>query len=375
MIPAFQKKFERIKNIQVKEFPRDFAFNGFSWMILAVFLGIALVLQQMSGTSVLHENVIEVVGICGAYIFAGGVLILMPLWAVFMVLVMGLGLGGIYLTGTEYLPMMATASLGLLLAASFQLVYQWDKVVVLRMGRFRKVHGPGLFFLFPLLDRVASFIDTRIRATDFTAEKSLTLDTVPVHVDALCFWMIWDPQKAVLEVENYLEAVTLSAQTALRDSIGRHDLHTLLSERDVLSKEIQKKLDEKTNPWGISILSIEFTDIVIPQELEDAMSKQAQAERERKSRVILGQAEVEVAEKFMEAARVYDKDPTALQLRSMNMVYDGIRQKKGSLMVLPSSALDQMNLGTTMALQAKNEVDQLQDQEDEKKNPQGGKEL
>lgn len=375
MIPTFQKKFERIKNIQVKELPRDFSFNGFSWMILALFLLLALVLQQMSGTSVLHGDMTEIVSICGAYIFAGGILIVLPLWAVFMVLVMGLGLAGVYLTGTEYLPMMAVGTLGLLFASSFQLVYQWDKVVVLRMGRFRKVHGPGLFFLFPLLDRVASFIDTRIRATDFSAEKSLTLDTVPVHVDALCFWMIWDPQKAVLEVENYMEAVTLSAQTALRDSIGRHDLHTLLSERDVLSKEIQQTLDEKTNPWGISILSIEFTDIVIPQELEDAMSKQAQAERERKSRVILGQAEVEVAEKFRQAAKVYENDATALQLRSMNMVYDGIRQKKGSLMVLPSSALDQMNLGTTMALQAKNEVDHLVEEKNKEKNPQGGKEL
>ena len=155
------------------------------------------------------------------------------------------------------------------------------------MGRFQKVHGPGLFLLLPLLDRTAAFVDTRIRATDFSAEKTLTRDTVPVHVDALAFWMIWDAKQAILEVENYLEAVILSAQTALRDSIGKYDLATLLSERDELGKEIQKILDTKTNPWGVTILSIEITDIIIPKELEDSLSKQAQAERERKSRVIL----------------------------------------------------------------------------------------
>jgi regulator of protease activity HflC (stomatin/prohibitin superfamily) len=187
------------------------------------------------------------------------------------------------------------------------------------------------------------------------------MDTVPVHVDALCFWMIWDAQKAILEVENYIEAVTLSAQTALRDSIGHHDLHTLLSDRRELSLEIQKVLDGKTNSWGISILSVEFTEIIIPQELEDAMSKQAQAERERKSRVILSQAEVEVAREFKKAADIYRDDPTALQIRSMNMVYDGLKQKKGSLMVLPSSALDQMNLGTVMGMQAQKEIKEMEE--------------
>lgn len=357
----FQKKFDRIKNAQIKGLPKDFAFNGFSWFVLMLVTLVALGVQWFFGAFPGSQELVE---ICGSLIGAGIVLTLLPLWAVQMVVLAGFWLGIIYQQGFQYPWLMLGASLALVFATSFQLVYQWDKVVVLRRGRFHKVRGPGLHILMPLFDRVAAFVDTRIRATDFSAEKSLTLDTVPVHVDALCFWMIWDAQKAVLEVENYLEAVTLSAQTALRDSIGRHDLHTLLSDRQVLSREIQHALDEKTSPWGMSILSIEFTDIIIPQELEDAMSKQAQAERERKSRVILGQAEVEVAEKFKEAAEKYKNDPTALQLRSMNMVYDGLRQKKGSLMVLPSSALDQMNLGTVMGLQAKSALEDLQNEEE-----------
>jgi regulator of protease activity HflC (stomatin/prohibitin superfamily) len=194
-------------------------------------------------------------------------------------------------------------------------------------------------------------VDTRIRATDFSAEKTLTSDTVPVHVDGLAFWMIWDAKRAILEVENFVEAVTLSAQTALRESIGNHDLNTLLTERRTLYKEIQNILDAKTNSWGITILSVEFTDINIPQGLEDAMSRRAQAERERQSRVILGTAEVEIAQKFAEASESYKDNETALHLRAMNMIYEGIRQK-GSMILLPASALDSMNLGTVMGTAA-----------------------
>ena len=223
------------------------------------------------------------------------------------------------------------------------MAHHWEKAVILRLGRFHRLRGPGLFWLPPVLDRVARFVDTRIRATDFSAEKTITMDTVPVHVDALAFWMIWDAQKAVLEVENFIEAVVLSAQTALRDAIGRNELAALLSERERLGQEIQQVLDRKTNPWGITILSIEITDILIPKELEDAMSKRAQAERERQSRVILGEAEREVAAKFVEAARIYEANPTALQLRGMNMIYEGIRQH-GTIVLLPSGALSSMSL-------------------------------
>jgi regulator of protease activity HflC (stomatin/prohibitin superfamily) len=190
-------------------------------------------------------------------------------------------------------------------------------------------------------------VDTRIRVTDFSAEKSLTRDTVPVHVDALAFWMIWDPEKAILEVENFEQAVTLSAQTALRASIGSNDLTTLLSERDRLGTEIQQIVDSKTNPWGITIISVEFKEILIPKDLEDALSREAQAEREHASRVILGSTEAEIAQSFKEAANSYRDDPVALQLRAMNMVYESMRNK-GGLVLVPASSLESMNLGTVL---------------------------
>jgi len=235
--------------------------------------------------------------------------------------------------------------LALALAASaVQIAHHWEKAVILRLGRFHRLRGPGVFFLLPFLDRVVRYVDTRIRATDFSAEKTIAMDTVPVHVDALAFWMIWDAQKAVREAQNYVEAVVLSAQTALRDAIGRHDLAALLSERERLGQEIQRALERKTNPWGMTILSIKITDIIIPKELEMSMSRRAQAERERQSRLILSEAEVEVSQKFVEAARQYQQDPSALHLRGMNMIYEGIKQH-GTIVLLPSGALSSMSLG------------------------------
>ncbi len=242
--------------------------------------------------------------------------------------------------------------IGLLVAAvvgpSLQVVSHWDKALVLRLGRFHRVKGPGPFLLAPLADRCAAVVDTRIRVTDFSAERILTRDTVPIHVDALAFWMIWDVQKAILEVEDYLEAVTLSAQTALRDSVGKYSLSTLLSERETLYREIQGILDAKTNPWGITILSVEFVDIQLPKDLEDVMSRQAQAEREREARILLADAEREVARSFVEAAEAYRGKPEALSLRGMNMVYDAVKER-GSMVLVPSGALQGMNLGPALA--------------------------
>ncbi len=344
----FQQKSERIKNIQKKGLAKDFGFNAISFLILGLFIigGISLQFGLYPAS-----EIESVVGITVGLLVAGAVAAGLPMWMLLIQLIIILWVGVMAKLDLTYIPMALSGSLGLLLAASFQLIYQWDKVVILRLGKFRKVHGPGLFFLIPFIDRIAAFVDTRIRATDFSAEKTITKDTVPVHVDALAFWMIWDAKQAVLEVENYVEAVILSAQTALRDAIGRHNLSSLLSERDDLGKEIQQILDRKTNPWGVTILSIEITDIIIPKELENAMSKQAQAERERQSRVILSTAEVEIAQMFEEAAVRYDRSPTALQLRAMNMVYEGIRQNS-SLMLMPSSALDNMNLGAVMGTAA-----------------------
>ncbi len=312
----------------------------------------------------ISSDLIALVQISGGILLAGIILTVLPLWSITILSIIILWLDVIAFINGSYMYLLGLGSLGIIFSSSIQLVYQWDKVVILRAGKFRKVHGPGLFFLIPLLDRIAAFVDTRIRVTDFTAEKTLTNDTVPVHVDALAFWMIWEPKQAVLEVEDYFEAVSLSGQTALRDAIGKNDLTTLLSKRDELGREIQKKLDAKTNPWGITILSIEITEIIIPKGLEDAMSKEAQSEREKKSRIILADAEVEVAAKFEEASKIYSNDPTALQLRAMNMVYEGMKQNN-SLMLMPSSALDNMNLGTVMGTAAFEKVKDLEKQNNE----------
>jgi len=229
-------------------------------------------------------------------------------------------------------------------AATVQVVSHWDKAILLRLGEFRGLRGPGVFGMFPFVDRVEAFIDQRVRATDFRAERILTLDTVPVYVDAICFWLVWNAEKAVLEVEDYAAAVILSAQTALKDVVGKHELADLLSNRQKLGEQIQAVLDDKTNPWGITIQSIEITDIVIPEGLEEAMSKRAQAERERQARVILSMAEREIASEFAEAALAYRDNPEALHLRAMNMVYEGIRQR-GSMVIVPSSAVETMGLG------------------------------
>ncbi len=343
-----KNKFNRIKNVQGFSLKQDFVFNVFSFMILALFFGVALLIQNLFfgsvGSLILGKT-------AGSIIVVGIIMMILPLWStvILMIILIWAGMMGAELA--HLYPMFSIISLGLLLAPAFQIIQEWDKAVILRLGKFRKVYGPGIFFIVPVIDRIAKEIDTRIRATDFTAEKTLTKDTVPVHVDALAFWMIWDAQKAVLEVENFLEAITLSAQTALRASIGKNKLTTLLSDKEFICNEIQQMLDEKTNSWGISIMSVEITDIVIPENLEDAMSKVAQAEREKESRVILGSAEVEIAEKFEKAAERYSGNPTALHLRAMNMAYEGLRQK-GSLMVLPSSALDSMNIGSAMGMGA-----------------------
>lgn len=247
--------------------------------------------------------------------------------------------------------LLATALVAILVAPSMQIAYQWERAVVLRFGKFQALRKPGIFFIVPVVDKVARFVDQRIRVTAFSAEMTLTSDTVPVNVDAIAFWMVWDAQKSVLEVERFEDAVILSAQTALRNAIGKNDLANLLSERDRLGHEIQKVLDEKTSAWGITTQAVEIRDIVIPRDLEDAMSRQAQAERERQSRIILGTAETEIAEKFARASVHYQNNPVALHLRAMNMVYEGLRQK-GSMIIVPSTAVETMGLGALGGLTA-----------------------
>ena len=362
----FESKNEKIKNFKPKKLNKDYSYHALSLLVLALFIVAGIVVQLGIYPD---SNTMSIVEIAIGILFGGIIMSLLPVWVVTVLLTIGLWVSLMANFDLSYASMALAGTLGFLVSSSVQLIYQWDKVVILRMGKFKKVHGPGLFFLIPFIDRIAAFVDTRIRATDFSAEKTITRDTVPVHVDALAFWMIWDAKQAVLEVEDYVDAVILSAQTALRDAIGQNDLSSLLSERDELGKRIQQTLDKKTNPWGVTILSIEITEIIIPKELENAMSKQAQAERERQSRVILSTAEVEIAKKFEEAAKRYENNPTALQLRSMNMVYEGIRQNS-TLMMLPSSALDQMNLGAalgTAALQKSQQIEQKNKKSTDKK--------
>ncbi len=227
---------------------------------------------------------------------------------------------------------------------AIKIANQWEKAIVLRFGKFQRLAGPGMFAIVPIVDAIPSWIDQRVMVTPFAAQKTLTKDTVPVDVDAVLFWVVWDAQKAALEVENYRAAVDWAAQTALRDIIGRMMLADILVGRSVLDKELQQIIDQRTTPWGVTVQSVEIRDIVIPAALEDAMSQQAQAERERQARVILGESEKQIADSFRAAAEIYGANQTALHLRAMNMLFEGLKEK-GALVIVPSSAVETMNLG------------------------------
>lgn len=243
------------------------------------------------------------------------------------------------------------ALVGLYFLLAIKIVRQWEKVAVLRLGRYVGLRGPGLCHIIPIVETLSPYVDQRVRVANVSAESTLTRDTVPVNVDAIVFWMVWNAEKCILEVENFVDAINMSAQTALRESIGRHELGQMITERETLGRELQRILDEKTNPWGITVQSVEIRDVKIPQALEDAMSRQAQAERERQARNILGQAETEIAEKFAAAAATYKNDPTALHLRAMNMLYEAIKER-GSMVIVPSSAVETMGLGGSLATAA-----------------------
>lgn len=232
----------------------------------------------------------------------------------------------------------------IVLSASIRVADQWERAVVLRMGKYKGLKGPGPFLIVPIIDHVSTYIDQRVRVSAFKAEQTLTKDTVPVNVDAVVYWTVWDVEKAALEVQEYQTAIEHIAQTGLRDTIGKHELATLLQERDKIADDLQQVLDHNTSPWGITCQTVGIKDIAIPPALAEAMSKEAQAERERRARVILGTAETEIAEKFAQASKEYTDNPVALHLRGMNMLFEGLKEK-GSMVIVPSSALDTMNLG------------------------------
>jgi SPFH domain / Band 7 family len=250
----------------------------------------------------------------------------------------------VWLTTENPVYPFAILLLGVVAMQSPKVASQWERAVVLRLGRFVGLQGPGLFWIVPFADAVSSWIDQRTITTSFAAEQTLTADTVPVNVDAVLFWMVHDAEKAALEVQDYAQAVSWAAQTALRDIIGRTTLTDLLRGREQIESELQRLIDQRSNPWGVTVSSVEMRDIVIPGALQDAMSREAQAAREKQARIILGQAELEIAHSFHEAAKSYHDDPTALHLRAMNMLYEGLKEK-GALMLIPSSAVESMGMG------------------------------
>jgi regulator of protease activity HflC (stomatin/prohibitin superfamily) len=269
------------------------------------------------------------------------------LWAIILVLLMigalgldALGVSSLWIGSISVVLML----IGLYPLFSLKIADQWEKAIVLRFGRYRGLRGPGMFWVIPIVDRIPEWIDHRVMVTPFSAEKTLTRDTVPVDVDAVLFWLVWDAEKAALEVEDYRVAIAWAAQTALREVIGQMELADILVGRARMDRDLQKIIDERTTPWGVTVQSVEIRDVVIPQELEDTMSRQAQAERERQARVILGESEKQIAQSFADASKAYQHNPTALHLRAMNMLFEGLKEK-GALVIVPSSAVDTMNLG------------------------------
>ncbi len=264
------------------------------------------------------------------------------IWLIALVGMMFLITSGNIVLGIAWL--IVIGLLGLYVQLGLKMANQWEKAVVLRLGKFAGQKGPGMFWIIPIVDSITQWIDQRVMVSPFSAEKTLTKDTVPVDVDAVLFWLVWDAEKAAMEVEDYRSAISWAAQTALREVIGSRALADILEGRAKMDKDLQKIIDERTTPWGVTVQSVEIRDVVIPGDLEDAMSRQAQAERERQARVILGESEMQIAHSFAEASKAYANNPTALHLRAMNMLFEGLKEK-GALVIVPSSAVDTMNLG------------------------------
>jgi regulator of protease activity HflC (stomatin/prohibitin superfamily) len=298
---------------------------------------VALVMLPLGGKRAVQETVTREARLN----IVAGALLLVPV---------ALGLARTIAASSPW-PVILGAAIGITLMQSPKVAQQWERAVVLRLGRYVGLRGPGLFWIVPFVDSVTRWIDQRVITTSFAAEQTLTSDTVPVNVDAVLFWLVYDPEKAALEVQEYQQAVSWAAQTALRDIIGRTSLGDLLKGRERIEEELQKLIDQRSNPWGVTVQSVEMRDVVIPDSLQDAMSREAQAAREKQARIILGQAELEIAHSFEEASKSYLHNPTALHLRAMNMLYEGLKEK-GALMLIPSSAVESMGMGGLMGAAA-----------------------
>jgi len=290
--------------------------------------------QIFTGTRTSSSNALHVSGVA--------VTLSLIIWLIAVVGMIFLIANANVVIGIAWLIVMGL--LGLYVQLGLKMANQWEKAVVLRFGKFAGQKGPGMFWIVPIVDSITQWIDQRVMVSPFSAEKTLTKDTVPVDVDAVLFWLVWDAEKAAMEVEDYRSAISWAAQTALREVIGSRALADILEGRAKMDKDLQKIIDERTTPWGVTVQSVEIRDVVIPPALEDAMSRQAQAERERQARVILGESEMQIAHSFAEASKAYANNPTALHLRAMNMLFEGLKEK-GALVIVPSSAVDTMNLG------------------------------
>lgn len=353
-----------IKNIMKKTFEKDFSLNPINAMLLSLTgcAGIFLYYWFVMKPLMLGFNPEELIMLIAYPLLVTATVLAAGKWESILKINFVAIIGLFLWKGVPSLYFTVPVAAGSIISPMFQLTKEWERAVLLRFGKFRKLKGPGLFVIFPLIDSVNKIVDLRIRATDFAAETTLTHDSVPITVDAIAFWMIWDGEKAVLEVENYTDAVILSAQTALRDSIGKNSLSTLLERREELGEEVRAQVDRKTAEWGITIQSIEIRDIVIPQQLENALSKKAQAEREKESRIILGDAEIELARKFMEAAKLYKDNETALKLRGMNIMFEGLKAGNSMLMV-PSHMPDDLQAGNLFGAKALEEIAKMKNKE------------
>jgi regulator of protease activity HflC (stomatin/prohibitin superfamily) len=350
MIPLRKSNFGALERFSTT-FTADFRFGPLNIMVLVSVCLIGLILH-LSFYPFKFQIVVNMVS---AALIMAVFFRITQIWESVLIVTTLLGLGTYLYNRPESTILVVVIAVAGIIGPSIQIAYQWEKAVLLRFGQFRGLKGPGFYMILPIIDKVANYVDQRIRVTDFTAETTLTKDTVPVNVDAIAFWLVWDAEKSVLELENYESAVILSAQTGLRNAIGKHELGDLLSNRERLGNEIQAMLDEKSNPWGITVQAVEIRDIIIPKALEDAMSRRAQAERERQARIILSKAEEEIADKFSEASKRYKDNPDAMHLRAMNIVYEGLKNK-GSMVIVPSTAVETMGLGAIGGLTAFNRL-------------------
>ncbi|GAB1483104.1 hypothetical protein MASR2M78_19200 [Treponema sp.] len=344
-----------IKNVPKAGKKVDFSLNVAGLAFIALLIIFTLALRVSSGSL---PSILDFIILLATPLIASLAMVLFPRWSVSIKLLL-LCLVALAFTSSaaagEAPLVFAFAALALILAPSIQKMEEWERAIVLRFGRFHRVHGPGLFILFPFADRIAKVVDLRIRVTDFAAETTLTRDSVTVTVDAICFWMVWDAEKAVCEVQDYVEAVVLSSKTALRNMISKNDLSTFLEHGDEIEEKIREEVDKKTTDWGLTVQHIEITDIQIPLGLQDSLSRLAQMEREKKGRILLAEAEIEIAHKFEEAAKVYGLNETAMKLKSLSILNEGLKAGN-SMMLVPNSITEELKSKDLFGLQALNEL-------------------